>query len=777
MSFLIESYPLALNGTMGAMGLTAEQRKAQALARKDSATEKRALAQQERQQAQLSAQRKQAEAKAAREAAQLQRQQEAQQRKISAQGQRDAQKIAQQQRQQQQQVQANLRKAEADKRKVVAAVQAEIRQIDAASKRTALPPEWVAYRACLEEKLKDVTRVCAKPGSTIQDVIKAANTAKKEAKQEATKAAKDLRQQKADERKKSAAQKKAEKQKKDKQTVSQITPALKNQLSALINLSKELRRVKQLPAAQRKTAAEAILKKYPSDLLNTDSSAGLKGYGMGMGALGDCKTVYVPGFGWKQICDTVGTGIDFGVTGPVIDPKFAPTGAITAMPDSATYWDQRFVGRIGTKKDLTTAFKACKNPAYKRFPAEVAMCYSSLWEDTPQPLKRFFPKKVVKDYQLQGLRGMGAIDPITGQEIPDVVDPTLAYNPLDPYATGGGAPISTFMPPTPTVPLPKGGCDGKKASKPICLFYTLAVESQQMLYTVIQQIIALQNEILMVLNEIRSTPGGGSGYCDPSTGLWINPDGTTGAQCGAPPVDPNYPPYDPNYPPVYDQPYYNPSYPPSVDPGSNYQTPPMDYGMDFGGDMGVPSDVYPGAPTTPYGYNQPYNPYQEIPDTMQLPADASGGDLFSDGGVDYVPTEVPFNQYAMQQFYPSGAPAMDFQQIPGGMQVEDSMFADEGGGYIPGDISIYGAPSTSYQQASPSLLAPDQTFVLPNYAQSEMDVPLLVQAAPDDMFANLLLPEDPAAKAAQFARSQQVNPYDQNAIFAASFEGGEEDFF
>ena len=162
----------------------------------------------------------------------------------------------------------------------------------------------------------------------------------------------------------------------------------------------------------------------------------MKGYGLG--AMGDCLTMYIPGKGWEQVCNSKGYG-----------PPVPNTYHLSGLRGS-------------------------------------------------------------------GMRGMGDIilDPVTGL----YVDSTTGLPVNDPNATTNyPVPPTMTLPTAPNLPMPKGGCEGKRASKPICLFYTLAAESQRMLYDVVQQIIGLQNEILMVLNEIRAgappdgaTGGGGS---------------------------------------------------------------------------------------------------------------------------------------------------------------------------------------------------------------------------------------------------------------------------
>ena len=774
MSYMINDYPLAINGQMGAMGITASERKAQADAkrlenqkRQEQQKQAAEAARAERQQAQALAVSQRAAAAAAQKA---QRAETALQRKQTQAARKQTQQMSAADRKQQQQAAAQVRQANADKVKVVNQIKAEIRQIDAARKQNPnLPPEWIAYRACLEERLRDVAIVCVKPNSTLRDVQQAAAKAKQSAKQEAAKAGQDARKKLQEDKRKTQQQLKEERKKKDQQTVSQISPALKNQLSALQKLAQEVRAIRNLPLNQRKAAADAIVRRS-GELLGQDVGSRLSGWGMG--SLGDCRTVYIPGKGYRQYCDTV----SFNDPPPaVVGGNIVPlTGPIQPMPDSATYWDQRFQGRIGTKKDLAAAYKACTNKAYKRFPDEQALCWTSLWEDTPGDLRKFFNKKAVKDYQLRGMRGMGEVifDPVLNMYIDSVTGQPAS----DPNAgiPGSNYPVPTGIqiPGMSTLPLPKGGCEGKKASKPVCMFYTLAAESQQMLYTVVQQIIALQNEILLVLNEIRSTGGGGApitgGFCDPS-GQWINADGTIGGSCNPNPISDPY--QDPGY---YQPPYQDPY----QQPGYGYQPPPTTMPVD-GGYMDAPMDVYPGAPTTPYGYNQPYNPYQQVPDMMQLPADSSGGDLFSDGGADYIPQDVPINQWASQQFYPQGGPVMDFTQIPSGGEVIDDVF---GGGEmnVPGDISIYGSPYSQMVQASQNVNAQDQTFVMPGYSQSEFDQPLVVQEmmpGPLDPEASLLIPDDTARAAANAAKALQQNQFDQNKIFYDSFEGGSEDFF
>ena len=94
-------------------------------------------------------------------------------------------------------------------------------------------------------------------------------------------------------------------------------------------------------------------------------------------------------------------------------------------------------------------------------------------------------------------------------------DPTAAATVTDPALA---AQVQVSALPQPGMPAPKG-C-AKKPNKPICMFYSMAVTSQQQVFALVQEITALQAQLIALINDLRSgafnTGGAAATSADPT---------------------------------------------------------------------------------------------------------------------------------------------------------------------------------------------------------------------------------------------------------------------
>jgi hypothetical protein len=332
------------------------------------------------------------------------------------------------------------------------------------------------------------------------------------------------------------------------------------------------------------------------------------------------------------------------------------------------------------------------------------------------------------------------------------------------------------------LPAQPRGCT-KNPSRPICMFYQLASDSQQMLYTLIQQIMTMMSEIMAILNELQSGAGGAAADCvyDSATGQYISQ--STGMPC-TPSTPATGCTYDATGQ-LVDQ-YGNPcgggvapggcvgpgwyvdeygvcqtgggdvAPTPTYDPyGGQYGAPEIDYGagMDYGG-----YDVSPGAQPAGAGYE--YGGAAQIPEGY----DVGGGGAYPEGGEAFIPQDVSSQgmifatqpqaaAYApMTEALPAGA--MPSYPSPGGIQTTEqfeipmdtaggeAMFETEvpvpdyqaAYGYAPATAASAGAMAPAYGYA-PSGMAPAVSY--------EETIPMLPPTPPAGE-APGYLPAEPA---------------------------------
>lgn len=352
-----------------------------------------------------------------------------------------------------------------------------------------------------------------------------------------------------------------------------------------------------------------------------------------------------------------------------------------------------------------------------------------------------------------GMFGMGQ-DPVTDTT---TGTPWSDTTPTGLSPTGGADVFNVQFPQMSNLPPQPRGCT-RNPNRPICMFYTLASDSQQMLFTLIQQIMTMMGEIMSMLNELRSGGGGGTaGGCqyDAATGGYI--DTTTGMPCAPPPGPPTGNcQYDPGTGGYVDVSTGMPcaAPPPPVDYGGGYGPPPVDYGggygppgteyvpADYSGAYGAPVDAMPmqyGAPTmAPTGV--------DAGTTIPEGFDVGWGGAAPEGGEAFIPDDLSTQGMILPVSYQPAAYSPPTEMLPpgvmpsvpapGGIPTTDQfqMPEDVYGGDMSFDVQIpmpdYGAQVTAPEQTMPMLPAFPQAPVYEEQAY-EAPAPQYEYGAPD----------------------------------------------
>lgn len=678
------------------------QRQQAAEARRDAAEDRREQQRQEAERRRQEAERARQDAENRRREEAARKKQEAENRRLQIQAQQNAKKL--QQAEQRAQKEQDRIKKQAD-----AVAQREQRQKQASDRRQ----QQQTQRQTQQQTRKQTQEAKKEQRMQQQKERKAQQADKQQARKQTQEEKKKEREQKIADRKAKIG--KAN----DKQTPpqQQSTAQFKKQAVITAEMLAEATKCRSVKGgAARNTCADALIAKYAGQGIALD----------------------LPAKALRRASGVRGLGFFEGLTLGKYVPAANHMAAIRAM---ATRYC-----RIGVKPG---------QPMSKGLAVQIVMAKDKILSKIPKKYEDLFwayvsscqagpPAGLLRGLSEDLFNPAPPMDPYGAP--PPVMDPTgYGATPVDPaYMPPMGGPMMPGpgmmppgMPPPSTIAEPKGGCSGKKANKPICLFYNMSKEMQTLVYTLLQQIMQMQQQIIQIIMELRSSPEPIEEPLAPLYDPLMDPYG--GQQpIPLPPYDPNLQPVDPygGAGPQMPIPYgggYAPAGPTVSPYDQSFQPPPYD---PYGGGMApAPYDVYQtGGVMAPGGGGGV--------EVNVLPGgfDAGGSDVFGGESDDSIPSEIPISGggiWVQQQMGPNTYGGPNVEEIPSG-DAEGDIF---GGGelQVPDmDVPVMQAPNTGMPMLPP-----------PPAAQQGFQPSV-------DPFANLSLPADAQA-----------------AILAESFEGSD----
>lgn len=245
--------------------------------------------------------------------------------------------------------------------------------------------------------------------------------------------------------------------------------------------------------------------------------------------------------------------------------------------------------------------------------------------------------------------------------------------------------------PPPSLTVPKN-CQGRRASSPRCMFFTLTLETQKQMYFLIQQITQMQGVLMQLIQQLMAGGTGGGAAIDPETGYpypqagGVAIDPTTGYPYQYPPagqqfVDPYAAPslVDPSassyaaqgstYPTGGDEPAMVPGAPYQIVAGAGAQDEGSSMGLETGLPFADSGSEYEGG-----GETALTQPSQRM---LPAPVQQAAAPIFADEGSG---EEEPAGEFASESngaSYDTGAAAADspFGFPSEGSEDEENYFA------------------------------------------------------------------------------------------------------